>query len=100
MILGFNDMLNRSLQGIDLIDELLPWMLYNTNTVVITPAHAFAPFAILPIFVALKTADRWPLTAAVSSRNRRGGSDRFHPDGWGLRDAAARRRPDRLMIAT
>jgi spermidine/putrescine transport system permease protein len=38
--------------------------LYNANSVVITLAHAFAPFAILPIFVSLEKIDRSLLEAA------------------------------------
>ena len=36
----------------------MTWLLYNVNSVVITLAHAYAPFAILPIFVALEKIDR------------------------------------------
>lgn len=46
------------------IDEPLGWLLYNANSVVITLAHAFAPFAILPIFVTLEKIDRALLEAA------------------------------------
>jgi spermidine/putrescine transport system permease protein len=42
----------------------LNWILYNANAVVITLAHAFAPFAILPIFVSLEKIDRSLLEAA------------------------------------
>ncbi len=64
VILGFNGVLNSSLIGIGLIDEPLTFILYNANAVVITLAHAFAPFAILPIFVALERIDRSLLEAA------------------------------------
>ena len=64
VILGFNGVLNTSLQGIGFIDEPLTFILYNANAVVITLAHAFAPFAILPIFVALEKIDRSLLEAA------------------------------------
>ena len=46
------------------IAEPLGWLLYNANSVVITLAHAFAPFAILPIFVTLEKIDRALLEAA------------------------------------
>jgi spermidine/putrescine transport system permease protein len=42
----------------------LTFILYNVNAVVITLAHAFAPFAILPIFVSLEKIDRSLLEAA------------------------------------
>ena len=64
VILGFNGVLNTSLQGIGFIEEPLTFILYNANAVVITLAHAFAPFAILPIFVALEKIDRSLLEAA------------------------------------
>ena len=44
--------------------EPLGGLLYNTNSVVITLAHAFAPFAILPIFVTLEKIDRALLEAS------------------------------------
>lgn len=64
VILGFNGVLNSGLQGIGIIDEPLTFILYNANAVVITLAHAFAPFAILPIFVALEKIDRSLLEAS------------------------------------
>ncbi|SLN16134.1 ABC transporter permease [Roseisalinus antarcticus] len=64
VILGYNGVLNTSLQGVGLIDEPLTFILYNANAVVITLAHAFAPFAILPIFVALEKIDRSLLEAS------------------------------------
>ncbi len=64
VILGFNGVLNSSLLGIGLIDEPLTFILYNSNAVVITLAHAFAPFTILPIYVALEKIDRSLLEAS------------------------------------
>ena len=64
VILGFNGVINASLTGIGIIDEPLTFILYNTNAVVITLAHAFAPFAILPIYVALERIDRSLIEAA------------------------------------
>ncbi|MEO0486623.1 MAG: ABC transporter permease [Pseudomonadota bacterium] len=64
VILGFNGVLNSGLLGLGLIDEPLTFILYNANAVVITLAHAFAPFAILPIFVALERIDRSLIEAA------------------------------------
>jgi len=46
------------------IEEPLTFILYNVNAVIITLAHAFAPFAILPIFVALEKIDRSLLEAS------------------------------------
>ncbi len=64
VILGYNGVLNSGLIGLGLIDEPLTVILYNFNAVVITLAHAFAPFAILPIFVSLERIDRSLLEAA------------------------------------
>ncbi|QCO58008.1 ABC transporter permease (plasmid) [Pseudorhodobacter turbinis] len=63
VILGYNGVVNSGLLGIGLIDEPLTFILYNVNSVVITLAHAYAPFAILPIFVALEKIDRSLLEA-------------------------------------
>jgi len=64
VILGFNGVVNSSLLGLGLIDEPLTFILYNVNAVVITLAHAYAAFAILPIFVALERIDRSLLEAS------------------------------------
>lgn len=64
VILGFNGVLNTSLLGIGIIDEPLTFILYNANAVVITLAHAYAPFTILPIYVALEKIDRSLLEAS------------------------------------
>ena len=64
VILGYNGVFNTSLVGLGLVDEPLTAILYNANAVVITLAHAFAPFAILPIFVSLEKIDRSLLEAA------------------------------------
>jgi spermidine/putrescine transport system permease protein len=63
VILGYNGVLNSGLIGLGIIDEPLTFILYNVNAVVITLAHAYAPFAILPIFVALEKIDRSLLEA-------------------------------------
>ncbi len=64
IILGYNGVVNSSLQSLNLIEEPLSFILYNANAVVIALAHAWAPFAILPIFVALERIDRSMLEAA------------------------------------
>lgn len=63
VILGYNGVVNSGLLGLGLIEEPLTFILYNVNSVVITLAHAYAPFAILPIFVALEKIDRSLLEA-------------------------------------
>lgn len=64
IILGYNGVVNSGLQSLHLIEEPLSFILYNANAVVIALAHALAPFAILPIFVALERIDRSMLEAA------------------------------------
>ncbi len=64
VILGYNGVLNSGLIGAGLIEEPVKFLLFNANAVVITLAHAWAPFAILPIFVALEKIDRSLLEAA------------------------------------
>ena len=64
VILGFNGVVNGSLLGLGFITEPLTFILYNANAVVITLAHAWAPFAILPIFVSLSRIDVSLLEAA------------------------------------
>ncbi|CUH98514.1 ABC transporter permease [Leisingera aquaemixtae] len=64
VILGYNGVLNTALKGVGIIEEPLTFLLYNANAVVLTLAHAWAPFAILPIFVALEKIDRSLLEAA------------------------------------
>lgn len=64
VILGFNGVLNSGLINLGIIDDPLTFILYNPNAVVITLAHAFAPFTILPIYVSLEKIDRSLLEAA------------------------------------
>ena len=64
VILGYNGVINGSLTGLGIINEPLSFILYNQNAVVLTLAHAWIPFAILPIFVALERVDR-PLIEAA-----------------------------------
>ncbi|MCP4072898.1 MAG: ABC transporter permease [Hyphomicrobiales bacterium] len=58
LILGFNGVLNSALMTIGIINEPLTFLLYNEIAVVLTLAHAWAPFAILPIYVSLQKIDR------------------------------------------
>ncbi len=64
VILGYNGVINTGLINLGLIEEPLTFILYNVNAVIITLAHAFAPFAILPVFVALEKIDRSLLEAS------------------------------------
>jgi len=58
VILGYNGVINSGLIELGIISEPLQAINYNVQALVITLAHAYAPFAILPIFVALEKIDR------------------------------------------
>ena len=63
VILGYNGVINSALMGIGIIDEPITALNYNVGAIITTLAHAYAPFAILPIFVALEKIDRSLLEA-------------------------------------
>ena len=65
LILGFNGVLNSGLITTGVIEEPLTILLYNVGAVVLTLAHAWAPFAILPIYVSLQKIDNSLLEAAT-----------------------------------
>ena len=65
VILGFNGVINSGLISLGIIDKPLEFLLYNPTAVVITLAHAWAAFAILPIYVSLEKIDRSLLEAAT-----------------------------------
>jgi spermidine/putrescine transport system permease protein len=65
VILGYGGVLNSGLMGLGVIDEPSTAFLYNTTAVIITLTHAWAAFAILPIFVSLEKVDRTLLEAAT-----------------------------------
>lgn len=64
VILGYNGVLNSGLTGLGIIDEPSTALLYNSSAVIITLTHAWAAFAILPIFVSLEKVDRTLVEAA------------------------------------
>jgi spermidine/putrescine transport system permease protein len=63
VILGYGGVINSILLGLGIISEPLGWLNYNAFAVIVVLAHAYAPFAILPIFVALEKIDRSLLEA-------------------------------------
>jgi len=65
IILGYNGAVNATLMELGVIEAPMEFLLYNVNSVLITLAHAWAPFAILPIFVSLEKIDRSLLEAAT-----------------------------------
>ena len=64
IVLGYNGVINSGLMSVGLIAEPLEFLLYNKFSVVITLAHAWAAFAILPIYLSLEKIDRSWLEAA------------------------------------
>lgn len=65
VILGWNGVINSGLTTIGIIDEPLSFLLYKPFSVVITLSHAWATFAILPIYLSLEKIDRSLLDAAA-----------------------------------
>ncbi len=65
VILGYNGVINSGLMDVGLIKEPLSFLLYNPVAVIVTLAHAWAAFAILPIYVSLEKIDRSLLEAAA-----------------------------------
>ncbi len=65
VILGYNGAINSGLLGLGIIDAPLEFLLYSPTAVAITLTHAWAAFAILPIYVSLEKIDRSLLEAAA-----------------------------------
>jgi spermidine/putrescine transport system permease protein len=65
IVLGYNGVINSGLKTLGLIDQPLEFLLYSPSAVVITLAHAWAAFAILPIYVSLEKIDRSLLEASA-----------------------------------
>lgn len=64
VILGYQGVINSILMSIGIIDEPLHNLMYSPFAVVVTLAHAWAPFAIMPIYVSLEKLDRRLLDAS------------------------------------
>ncbi len=65
IILGYNGVINSGLGLMGWIEAPLEFLLYSPFAVVVTLAHAWAAFAILPIYVSLEKIDRSLLEAAT-----------------------------------
>ncbi|MGV1837856.1 ABC transporter permease [Rhizobium rhizogenes] len=65
IVLAYNGVLNSALMMTGLTSEPLTVFLNTPAAVVLTLAHAYAPFAILPIYVALETLPKSLLEAAA-----------------------------------
>jgi len=65
IVLGYNGAINTGLKSLGLIDAPLEFLLYNPVAVMITLAHAWIAFTVLPIYVSLEKIDRSLLEAAT-----------------------------------
>ena len=58
VVLGFNGVFSSALEIVGITSEPMSFLTNGAVAVTVTLAHAYAPFAILPIFVALEKIDR------------------------------------------
>jgi len=63
VILGYNGVVSSGLENLGILSEPMSFMTNGAAAMIVTLAHAYAPFAILPIFVALEKIDRSLLEA-------------------------------------
>ncbi len=65
IILANDGVVNGTLQATGLTSEPIRWLMFSDFAIVLTLAHAWAAFAILPIYVSLEKVDRTLLEAAA-----------------------------------
>ena len=65
IVLGYEGVINTSLLELGWIDAPLEVLLYRRTAVFVALVHAWAPFAMLPIYVSLEKIDRSAREAAV-----------------------------------
>ena len=65
IILSNDGVLNSTLMGLGITEQPVRWFLFSDFAIVLTLAHAWAAFAILPIYVSLEKVDRTLLEAAA-----------------------------------
>lgn len=65
VILGYEGAINSSLVWLGWIEAPLEFLLYSPTAVIITLTHAWAAFAILPLYVSLEKIDKSLLVAAT-----------------------------------
>jgi spermidine/putrescine transport system permease protein len=63
-ILGADGIVNQGLMRLGVIGTPLPWLLYNRGAVVLTLVHFLLPFAILPLYAALRNVSTASIEAA------------------------------------
>ena len=69
VILGHKGVINSALMASGMINEPLSFLIYSQTAVVITLAHAWAAFAILPLYVSLDKIDKSLLEASYDLGN-------------------------------
>lgn len=65
VVLGYEGVINSALMSAGLIEAPLEFLLYSQTAVIVTLAHAWAAFAILPMYVSLEKIDKSLLEAAT-----------------------------------
>ena len=65
VILGYEGVINSGFMAMGWIEAPLEFLLYSQSAVIITLAHAWAAFAILPLYVSLEKIDKSLLEAAT-----------------------------------
>lgn len=65
VVLGYEGVINSALLSLGLIEVPLEFLLYSQTAVIITLAHAWAAFAVLPMYVSLEKIDKSLLEAAT-----------------------------------
>jgi spermidine/putrescine transport system permease protein len=65
VILGYKGAINSGFMALGLIEAPLEFLLYSPTAIVITLTHAWAAFAILPIYVSLEKIDKSLLEASA-----------------------------------
>jgi spermidine/putrescine transport system permease protein len=63
-ILGADGLFNQALMKLGILDAPAPWLLYSRGAVVLTLMHFLLPFAILPLYAALRNVSVVTLEAA------------------------------------
>jgi spermidine/putrescine transport system permease protein len=69
VILGHKGVINSALMATGMINEPLSFLIYSQTAVVLTLAHAWAAFAILPLYVSLDKIDKSLLEASYDLGN-------------------------------
>lgn len=63
VILGYDGILDKALMSLGILNSQLNFSSYGIPAIIFVLAHAYAPFAVLPIFVSLEKVDRSLLEA-------------------------------------